>query len=52
MFVLDGELVCAWFEGVALWLEGFRAWAVELFEAGACNVLVPLPELSDEPAAV
>jgi len=28
------------------------AWFVELFEAGVCVVLVPLPELDDWPAAV
>ena len=28
------------------------AWFVELFEAGACVVLVPVPELDDWPAPV
>jgi hypothetical protein len=24
---VEGELVCAWFEGVVVWLEGWLVWA-------------------------
>ena len=52
MLVLDGELVWAWLAGVVVWPDGglVCAWLVELFEAGACVVLVPVPELDDWPA--
>jgi hypothetical protein len=43
LFVFEGELVCAWFEGVVVWLAGWLVWAwlVELFDDGACAVPVP-----------
>lgn len=51
LFVFEGELVCAWFEGVVVWLDSWLVWAwlVELFEDGACAV--PVPELDGWPAA-
>jgi hypothetical protein len=54
LFVLDGAVVCAWLDGVEVWPDGGLVWAwfVELFEDGACVVLVPVPELDDWPAAV
>ena len=54
VFVFDGELVCAWLDGVVVWLDGWLVWAwlVALFAAGACVVAVPVPELDDWPAAV
>lgn len=42
VWVFEGELVCAWLEGVVTWLVGWLVWAwfVELLDAGACVVLV------------
>ena len=47
MFVLGGVVFCAWLEGAVVWLDGRLVWAwlVELFDAGAWVVLVPVPEL-------
>lgn len=46
-------MVCAWFEGGLVWLGWLVcAWLVELFDVGACLVLVPVPELDVWPAAL
>nr|WP_306417034.1 hypothetical protein [Bradyrhizobium xenonodulans] len=52
VWLFEGGLVCAWFEAGLAWLEGWLvcAWLVELFEVGACVVLVP--ELDVWPAAL
>jgi len=56
VWVLDGvgELVCAWFEGVAVWLAGglVCAWLVDVPGAGACVVFVAVFGLDVWPAVV
>jgi len=45
VFGFEDGFVCAWLEGVVVWLGWLVcAWLVELFDAGACAVLVPLPD--------